>query len=363
VVLKHGSEGYGLVVDEVLESASLVVKPLHALLRPLGVYGGTTILADGGVALILSADGLARQAHIAERPAPAAAELPSGTGGGGELHTLLLFRSGPAELLALPLSAVQRVVRVGPQAIERVGPRELITVDGQAINILRLEQFLNLSACPQCADLFLIVPRHCTPAIGLLASEIVDTPALELQLDAEACRADGILGCAMIRGQLAVFLDVCRLATMWARSHGHARPALAGPSHRRILVVEDTQFFRHLVASYLQSAGHQVVTAANGRDGLAALAGGEFDLLVSDIEMPEMDGLALAREVRGNARFDALPLLALTSLDSAEDRARILAGGFDAHEVKLDRPRLLETVAALLARGRSGSGLQGVVHG
>jgi two-component system chemotaxis sensor kinase CheA len=364
VVLKLGSQNYGLVVDDVLESVSLVVKPLHTLLRPLGIYAAATILADGSVALILSAEGLARHGGVTVRPAEAQPALPARTEAGPEAQALLLFRCGPAELLALPLAAVQRVVRVEARRIECVGLRELIDVDGQAVNVLRIERFLGLSPCPDRDALFLILPRHAPVPVGLLASEIVDTPTLALQLDEQACKADGILGCAMIRDQIAVFIDPYRLVEMWGRVQGEGRGELRGPSVRRILVVEDTQFFRHLITSYLQAAGYEVVAATNGREGLDRLAAEKFDLIVSDVEMPVMDGLSFARQVRDDARFEGLPLLALTSLDSAADRDRIMAAGFDAHEVKLDRQRFLAAASGLLARGRAIADPHGVpAHG
>ena len=358
-VLKLGSQQFGLVVDDVLKSEEIVVKPLHPLLRPLGVYAGATILGDGGVALILSVEGLARQSGIAYRPLrqePAA--LPAAPEA-GQRQTLLLFRYGSAELLAMPLGDVQRVVMFNPDRIERVGEREFVNVDDTAFNLLRLERFLNLSSCRESSTLFLILPRHIPVPVGLLATEIVDTPTLPLQLDDQAYRADGVLGTALIRGQIAVFLDTYRLVEMWELESGSARPALPAPAGRRILVVEDSQFFRQLVARCLESAGYTVVAAADGNEGLERLTAEPFDLVVSDIEMPGLDGLALARHIRQQARFEPLPLVALTSLSSEVDHQRVLAAGFDAHEVKLDRRSFLATVQALLTQGRPNVGVSG----
>lgn len=276
-------------------------------------------------------------------------------------HTLLLLRCGPAELLAAPLSAVRRVVCIEPRQIERVGARELVHVDGAALNVLRLDRFLDVSPCPERPALFLILPRGAAAPVGLLASEIVDTPTLAVDFDQQAYRADGVLGTAMLRGQIALFLDLHRIAAMWQFGQS-ALPALPAVERRRILVVEDTQFFRQLIAGCLESAGYEVVTARDGSEAVLQLAGRPFDLVVSDIEMPVMDGLALARHVRQVARI-ALPLLALTSLAGAADRDRSLAAGFDAHEVKFDRERFLRAVRELLARrGPEPTAPEGVPH-
>jgi CheY-like chemotaxis protein len=141
---------------------------------------------------------------------------------------------------------------------------------------------------------------------------------------------------------------------MWEMGTAATQLALPGAAGKRILVVEDSQFFRQLITRCLESAGHVVVTAADGTEGIRQLAAESFDLVVSDIEMPGLDGLALARHIRREARFEPLPLLALTSLSSAEDHQRVLAAGFDAHEVKFDRRHFLGKVQALLTQGRPG---------
>lgn len=359
-VLKFGSHRFGLVVDDLLGSEDIVVMPLHPLLRPLGIYGGATILGDGGVAMILSGEGIARHSGIAYRPpvreSPALPAAQEAT----ESHTLMLFRCGPAELLALSLGAVRRVVTIHRERIQRVGDRELINIDGTAINVLRLDQLLHLSPCPAQDLLHLILPRHRGTPVGLLVSEIADTPTLQLQIDTQAYRAEGILGSVLIRGQIALLLDLDRLLEIWEQATAIPRLALPAGPGKRVLVVEDTQFFRQMIKSQLESAGHEVTLATNGSEALDRLAEATFDLVVSDIEMPVMDGHALARRIREESRFASLPLLAVTTLSGQEDRDRALACGFDAYEVKLDSRSFLASVSELLQRGRSSAIVPGV---
>ena len=352
-VLKLGSQRYGLVVDELLDSEDIVVMPLHPLLRPLGIYGGATILGDGGVALILSGEGIARHSGVAQRPQVHEPSALPAVQEDAESHTLLLFRCGPEELLALALGAVRRVVTIPRERIQCVGDRELINLDGTAVNVLRLDQFLHLSPCPAQDVLRLILPRHGGTPVGLLASQIADTPTLPVQIDSRAYRADGILGSVLVRGEIALLLDIERLLEIWEQATALPDLALPGAPGKRVLVVEDTQFFRHLIKTQLESAGHEVTVATNGSEALVRLAEASFDLVVSDIEMPVMDGLTLARRMREEPRFAALPLLAVTTLSGTEDRRRALACGFDAYEIKLDRRSFLATVGELLQRGRS----------
>ena len=172
-----------------------------------------------------------------------------------------------------------------------------------------------------------------------------------------AYKVDGVLGSAMIRGQIAIFLDIDRLLQIWSGIQGITTslptPRLPEAARRKVLIVEDTQFFQKLITSHLESDGFEVTLAGHGGEGLEKLQSGTFDLVISDIEMPVMDGFNFARKVRENPRYASLPLLALTTLSDSDSRNKAAVAGFDAFEVKLDRASLLATVHGLLTRRRS----------
>jgi two-component system chemotaxis sensor kinase CheA len=127
---------------------------------------------------------------------------------------------------------------------------------------------------------------------------------------------------------------------------------MAAASKRlRVLVADDSMTTRALEQSVLEAAGYEVITAVDGADAWRQLEAGGADLLVSDIEMPNMDGLALCRAVRASERFANLPVVLVTSLDSPEARERGLAAGADAYVGKASAGQagLLGTVRGLLA--------------
>ena len=107
---------------------------------------------------------------------------------------------------------------------------------------------------------------------------------------------------------------------------------------------------RTLEKSILEAAGYEVATAADGQAAWQLLHERGADLLVSDVEMPRMDGFALAEAVRGSRRFRELPVVLVTALESDQDRARGIAVGADAYLAKsaFDQKNLLETIAQLL---------------
>jgi CheY-like chemotaxis protein len=121
-----------------------------------------------------------------------------------------------------------------------------------------------------------------------------------------------------------------------------------------ILVVEDQVVTRQMEKSILEAAGYQVVTAENGLDALNKLGQHRFDLVVTDILMPKMDGFTLTREIRGSERTKNLPVVIVTSMESETDKRRGLEVGADAYLVKssFDQKLLIEAIETLLGTGQ-----------
>ena len=192
----------------------------------------------------------------------------------------------------------------------------------------------------------LILPKFVTQPMGILVSRIVDTESLALELQQHSAQDAGILGSAIVRDRLTLFLDMHRLSE---KLFGvKSAPVAATRKTKRLLLIDDTAFFREVVKRYLVSDGHEIVTAIHGEDGLAQLAKGEaFDLIVSDIEMPVMDGWEFAREAR--RRGIKTPMLALTSLSGMQYENKAKECGYDSFEVKLDHDRLVRKVGNMLA--------------
>ena len=343
-VVKAGRHRYGLVVDRILNTEEVVVKPMQSTLKNLLCYSGATIMGDGRVALILDLEGIARHAGVSFE-IPAEQPLVVEETDERDVQTVLLFQYGEREQFAMALPMIRRVALIHTSRLERLGDKEFISIDGVTTRVLRLDQFLEVSPAPAAAQMHLLLPRNVSKPVGLLMTRVLDTVSLPNQLDTEMYQADGVLGSAQVRGRLTLVLDVFRLVDRM--DSGPALPRPVGKK-RRVLLVEDTQFFRLLVKGYLEGQGFDVVTANHGAHGLEILEREAFDLVVSDIEMPVMDGWTFARAMRQRPHLRDLPLLALTTLSSAADQERALQCGFNSYEVKLDRDRLLVTVKQLL---------------
>ncbi len=346
-VVRAGRHRYGLIVDRILNTEEIVVKPMQSTMKALRCYSGATIMGDGRVALILDLEGVARHAGVSF-DLPAQKAVPGEEPGERDAQSVLLFQYGEREQFGMALPMIRRVVLLPASRLERVGEREFVNVDGVSTRVLRLDQLLQVSPAPTTAQMYLLLPRNVHRPVGLLMTRLLDTATLTGPLDTETCQEDGVLGTIHVHGRLTLVLEIFRLVDRLDGA-APARPALA--RKRRVLLVEDTQFFRLLVKGYLEAEGHEVVTAVNGARGLQALGEETFDLVVSDIEMPEMDGWNFARAVRDRPQLRNLPLLALSTLSSPADQARALECGFNSYEVKLDRDRFLGAVRRLLGPG------------
>ncbi len=189
--------------------------------------------------------------------------------------------------------------------------------------------------------------------MGLVVDEILDIVEEELAVELVTERA-GYIGSAVIAGKATDVIDAGYYLTLafenWFGSHSE----LDGDDNaKRILIVDDSPFFRNLLAPLLSVAGYQVTTVESADRALGLCEAGEdFDVIVSDIEMPGMNGFQFAEAVRSSARWQNTPLVALSSHTSPKDLDRGREVGFSDYVAKFDRDALLSTLSETLSLHR-----------
>ncbi|PWC28733.1 hybrid sensor histidine kinase/response regulator [Teichococcus aestuarii] len=345
VAVLHADAGrFGLLVDGVFDTEEIVVKPVAPILRDLAAFSGNTILGDGGVIMILDPGGVARLAGLSlGRAGEAEAE---GAAQSTDTAQLLLFRAGGQPTpLAVPLGLVARLEALPAESIELVGEGPAVQYRGRLMPLLPVGAW---SRPQPGATQQMLVFQEGERMLGLMVDEILDVVQEPLALRPSGARP-GFLGSAIIAGRGTDVLDCAH----WLRLGDPAWFGHSGGPVPRLLVVEDSGFFRQIVVPALSSAGYAVTECA---DAAAALAlrekGAMFDAVLTDIEMPGMDGFDLLAEIRRGGPWAALPVVALTSRTGPRDMARGHAAGFNDYVAKFDRDRVL---AAL---GRAISGLR-----
>ncbi len=351
-VLKVGAVRFGLIMDRVLGTEEVVVKPMHSAVKSLRIYSGATVMGDGKVALILDAEGIARHSGIMADSHSVAEEGREEVNPDNDIQTLLLFRYGEKEQFALTLPMIRRIERIKTAAVEEVGEKEFITVNGISTRVVRPDQVLKVSPGIERDEMFLILPKYIRRPVGLLVSALVDIEEIAVELNIDSYMEDGLMGTAVIRDHITLFPDICRLVEKAEPEWFAKRPdssASSFPAGKEVLLAEDASFFRQLVKGYLEADGYKVITAENGRTALERFHENRFDLIVSDIEMPVMNGWEFIKNVRKGSKQRDIPAVALTALDSEKDRKTAKDCGYDRYEVKIDREHFLATVAGLLS--------------
>ncbi|WP_040850558.1 response regulator, partial [Nitrospirillum viridazoti] len=275
--------------------------------------------------------------------------------------TLASFRGVLVEVegacFILPTGGVERVARVALGAIATVENRETVVLDGRTLGLVRLADVLGLA--PTRGNQ--APPSHYTVAVlsrgGQATAFIVDRvrdeqEVLMKSLGPQLARAPYVTGASVLAtGEVALILNIPDLLAGAAQAPATARPMVAVSRKKSILIAEDSITARTLFKNLLEAAGYQVRTAVDGVDAWGALTGGEeFDLLVSDVEMPRMGGFELTAKVRGAPKLAELPVVLITSLGSREDKERGIDAGANAYLVKdsFDQGNLLQIVSHLV---------------
>jgi two-component system chemotaxis sensor kinase CheA len=268
----------------------------------------------------------------------------------------LTVRVGGA-MFAIPSAVVARVDRIDARRIARVDGRAMLVGQGAPTPVTTLAALLGPPfADAALADMLQIVTIEAGGRrLALVVDELSDERELVLRPLEHAGPAAAALtiGTALLGdGAVVLVLGVAALLGDDAPRLPLAMPSVDrfDPSSRRILVVDDSITSRTLEQSVLAAAGYDVITAVDGLEGWRAVEHGGIALVVSDVEMPHLDGIALCERIRASARSATLPVILVTSLDEPAQRARGLEAGADAYLTKsaFDQDTLLDTVRQLL---------------
>ncbi|WP_370374824.1 chemotaxis protein CheW [Maricaulis sp.] len=299
VVLDAGGRNVGLVVDNVLDTEEIVVKPLSESLRNVSAYSGATILGDGSVIMILDPNGLAGEIVSAmEEEAVNDMASASVTELAQQTQRLLLVRAGGTEPKAVPLALVTRLEEFEPDTIETTNGRQVVQYRGRLMPIVPRGSEIR---CTEGQRLPVLVFAENHTAIGLAVDQIVDVveERVDMQMSSDK---QGVIGSAIIKGKatdvvdIAWYLDQSRASDIQRRSASR---------RRKVLLVDADAFARRMIAPLLAAAGYDV-TPAGGMHEVKSIAeaGEHFDALVGD-------PAALDR-IRNEGMWTNLPALAVT---------------------------------------------------
>jgi len=361
VVVSAGAFKYGLLVDALRDSEEIVVKPLGRHLKHCKGYAGATIMGDGRVALILDVPGIARMAELTsmegtDRAAQVAQESSEVAKVRGDVHALLVFRNAKDEQFAVPLALVARIEKIKKADIELVGGKKVIQYRGGSLPLFAIDEVAEVKPLADREELMAIVFTLGGREVGLLATGPVDAIEVALDIDGSTLKQPGIMGSAIIGDHTTLMVDIFGLIEALQPEWFSGRKAVQMRDGKAatILLAEDSDFFRPLLKEFMEGEGYNVIEAEDGMEAWDLLQQhpGQIAVLLTDIEMPNLDGFALAKKIKGDQRFSDLPVIALTSLAGDEDAAKGKEVGIDHYQIKMDKERLLESIHDYIDKGR-----------
>jgi len=348
VVMQVGSQTFGIVVDGVFHTEEIVVKPMSTKLRHINMFSGNTILGDGAVIMIIDPNGISQsvgnsmsaQSDMMDESAAARVSASE------QLTSLLVFHAGNSQPKAVPLALVTRLEEIAAEKIELSNGRHMVQYRDHLMPLVSMAGVTVRSEGVQPILVFVDDGR----SMGLVVDEIVDIVEESLNIEVASAQ-EGLLGSAVIKGQATEVIDVGYFLPMafadWFTRKDMQRSSLT----QEVLLVDDSAFFRNMLAPVLKAAGYNVRTATNASEGLNILrAGKQFNVILTDIEMPDMNGFEFAEAIRADQRNNETPIIALSSLVSPAAIERGRQVGFHDYVAKFDRPGLIAALKEQAAR-------------
>jgi two-component system chemotaxis sensor kinase CheA len=267
---------------------------------------------------------------------------------------MLLLRVG-SDQFAVPINSVVRILRVRPEQVRPVDSGYALELDGRAIPVARLDQILGLAGKRRVDCRHAVVVASGAEKVALLVDAILGEQELIMKsLGDHLVSIDKIAGATVLAtGRIVPLLnvsDIVRHLSATRAAQLFSDESSVQVKKRRVLIVDDSITTRTLERSILEAVGYLVEVATDGEDALVKLGATSFDLVLSDVQMPRMDGIALVSRIKQSDRFRNLPVVLVSSLDAEEDRRRGLEAGADAYLGKSDfrQELLLETLDRLL---------------
>ena len=261
-------------------------------------------------------------------------------------------------ILAVPVFSALQVLRLSPEDIQTIKGREAIYWQGEIVPGARLDATLAFPEAPlkdPDEKISLLLLKHGGKKIAFQVDEVLGVEEIVMRnLGSHLRRLPVFSGSSILgTGEIALIIDVSRLFTAAQIKAGNIfleRNPLKTDTRRKILLVEDQMTTRLLEKSILEAAGFLVETAEDGTIALEKVEHTLFDLVITDVQMPKMDGFTLTATLKKDERFSHIPIIIVTSLEREEERKQGLEAGADAFLLKksFNQESLIQTVRTLI---------------
>ena len=351
LVVASGEKRFGVIIDKTLDSPEIVVKPFGKHLKNIPIYAGATILGDGSIAPILDVTGIMsviglNDVYFEDEHQ----DEEENEDENGEIQQLLIVTNGHDENFAVPMSNIIRIEKIDPSKIENVGSLRTAEFLGKSTGLFTIDDSADVGPVDLESSCSVVLFEMLGRTLGLIVKEIIDSVEIAVEFDEQTYKQPGILGAAYIKDNLTLLVDLFGIVSnkmpQWIEGQGYHLTNIERESPSQVLIVDDSEFFLNQINSFLTEAGYKTVTAVNGKNAMEILKDPESDIsfILTDIEMPEMDGWEFITEIRSDQRLKDIPVIAITSLSGEENITKGKDLGADAYLQKLDREEILKTI-------------------
>ncbi len=272
------------------------------------------------------------------------------------IHALLLKAGG--RTFGIPLSAVEEIARVSLQNIQSVENKKAFQLRDHIVPIVRLDDTIGIpmSSISNKSDATIVIISSLYGRVGFLVDRLLGKEEIYIKnLGSHLGKLKNVSGATMLRtGEIIIILDPVDLVV--SSKMGTIRSSFIEEDEetekrkQKLLVVEDSMTTRELMRPILEGEGYEVETAVDGLDGIEKISLQNFDLIISDVEMPRMNGLEMCRFIRENESYKDIPLVFVTARGSEEEKRRGIEAGAQAYITKggFDQSNLLTTISRLI---------------
>ncbi len=342
VVCQVADRRFGVIVDSVVQTEEIVVKPRSVILNTLSSYSGVTILGDGSVVMILDPAGVGSELGIfADRRKDQASTVKTVIEDVEPLTSLLVFRSGENGYRAVPLEMVTRLEEIEGAKIERSGEQSMIQYRGKLMPLIPANSNGNIAAEGNHHVLVFTCGQR---TAGLVVDQIIDIVEDKLDISAGSDKP-GLLGSAIIGGRATDIIDVAHYMPFEMDGSDRAVEKAHVPT---ILIVDDSGFFRAMLAPVIKAAGYKVVVAADADSAMKCVDERALDAVVIDLEMPKISGFELASRIRQHKTGAELNLIGLATRGGQQLVRQAREKGFVDLVGKFDRQGLIASLHEIL---------------
>jgi two-component system chemotaxis sensor kinase CheA len=220
VVLRLGSNQFGVVVDELYDIEEIVVKPLSEFVQTCKSFSGATIMGDGRVIMILDAGGLVTQAHLhfadlhAEEQQRHEEEKRKAAVAASKRRSVIVCTGAAGEYFAIPQDRIMRLEKIQASEVQVVGDRQFVDYRGHGLPLIHLDQFIEVNPVPRTLkEIFVVIPKVVENGAvtlakaGIVISDIIDALDVEVELEPVEVKGPGVLGSAILQHNLTLFLE------------------------------------------------------------------------------------------------------------------------------------------------------------